>query len=65
MRAGIAGVLEQLSSSPPNTLAEHLDRLAAACEAIAGEAFWLGEGGDELRDAFDLLQQESRSLSAM
>jgi ATP-dependent helicase/nuclease subunit B len=60
----IADVLEPLRTNPPNTLAEHLARLATACEAIAGEAFWLGEGGEVLRDAFDLLQQESRFLSA-
>ena len=60
----IAGVLQPLAVNPPSTLAEHLDRLAAACEAIAGEAFWLGEGGDELRDAVDLLKTESRLLSA-
>jgi ATP-dependent helicase/nuclease subunit B len=60
----IASVLQPLAVNPPNTLADHLDRLAAACEAIAGEAFWLGEGGEELREAFDLLKAESRLLSA-
>lgn len=62
--AKIAGVLQPLLANPPGDLAGHLDRLAAACEAIAGEAFWLGEGGDVLREAFDLLQQESRFLTA-
>jgi ATP-dependent helicase/nuclease subunit B len=61
--ARIAAVLEPLLSSSPNTLAEHLDRFAAAGEAIAGEAFWLGEGGEVLREAFDLLKTESRFLS--
>ena len=58
----IAAVLQPLLVSPPNGLAAHLERLAAACEAIAGEAFWLGEGGDVLREAFDLLHAESRFL---
>ena len=60
----IASVLEPLRADPPGTLARHLERLVAACEAIAGEAFWLGEGSEVLRDAFDLLRQESRFLSA-
>jgi ATP-dependent helicase/nuclease subunit B len=60
----IAGVLEPLLANPPATLAQHLDRLAMACEAIAGEAFWLGDGGDVLSDAFGLLHEESRFLSA-
>jgi len=60
----IAGVLQPLKLKPPNSLAEHIDRLAAACVAIAGEAFWLGEGGGELREAFELLKTESRFLSA-
>lgn len=59
----IADVLQALKINPPNSLAEHLDRLAAACVAVAGDAFWLGEGGEELRDAFDLLKTESRFLS--
>lgn len=58
----IAEVLRPLKGDPPATLAEHLDRLAKACEAIAGEAFWLGEGGEELSDAFALLKEESRFL---
>ena len=58
----IAEVLAPLAVSPPTTLAEHLDRLAAACEAMAGEAFWLGEGGEVLSDAFALLKEESRLL---
>ncbi len=60
----VASLLQPLLVSPPNSLAEHLERLAAACEAMAGEAFWLGEGGEVLRDAFDLLAQESRFLTA-
>ncbi len=60
--AGITAVLSPLLVNPPDTLAEHLDRLGAACEAMAGEAFWLGEGGDELRDAFDILRDEARAL---
>jgi ATP-dependent helicase/nuclease subunit B len=59
----VAGVLEPLLASPPRTLAAHLDRLAAACEAIAGEAFWRGEGGEVLADAISLLRAESRLLS--
>ena len=58
----ISSVLQPLLMSQPNGLAAHLDRLAAACEAIAGEAFWLGEGGDVLREALDLLHEESRFL---
>jgi len=58
----ISDVLAPLGVNPPSTLAEHLDRLAKACEAMAGEAFWLGEGGDELSDAFALLKDESRFL---
>jgi ATP-dependent helicase/nuclease subunit B len=53
-----------LLADQPETLAAHLTRLSAACEAIAGEAFWQGEGGDELRAAFDLLTEESRFLAA-
>jgi ATP-dependent helicase/nuclease subunit B len=58
----IADVLAPLAVNPPTTLAAHLDRLAGACEAIAGEAFWAGEGGDVLSDAFALLKAESRFL---
>ena len=58
----ISDVLAPLGTNPPSTLAGHLDRLAAACEAISGEAFWAGEGGEELSDAFALLKQESRFL---
>ncbi|MFN4140777.1 double-strand break repair protein AddB [Aestuariivirga sp.] len=60
--ARISGLLGPLAASPAEGLRGHLDRLAAVCEAIAGEAFWLGEGGDVLADAFDLLRQESRFL---
>jgi len=60
--ARVSAVLAPLAKDPPNTLVEHLDRLAAACEAIAGEAFWQGEGGEVLADAFALLRQESRFL---
>ena len=31
--------------------------LMSVCEAMAGDAFWQGEGGDVLRDAVDLLQR--------
>ena len=58
----IADVLAPLLDNPPQGLRDHLDRLAEACEHIAGEAFWLGEGGDVLREAFDLLREESRFL---
>ncbi len=58
----ISDVLAPLGVNPPSTLAEHLERLATACEAMAGEAFWLGEGGEELSDAFALLKDESRFL---
>ncbi|PZF76478.1 double-strand break repair protein AddB [Aestuariivirga litoralis] len=58
----ISEVLAPLTAHQPGTLAGHLDRLAAACEAMAGEAFWAGEGGDVLSDAFALLKQESRFL---
>ena len=60
--ARITAVLAPLLSHLPVTLEGHLDRLSQACEAIAGEAFWLGEGGDVLEDAFDLLREESRFL---
>ena len=60
----IAAILQPLLANPPQSLAEHLTRLAAACEAIAGEAFWLGEGGDVLSEAFDLLIRESRFLTS-
>lgn len=59
----VARVLEPLLASPPRILAAHLDRLSAACEAIAGEALWRGEGGEVLRDALDLLREASRLLS--
>jgi ATP-dependent helicase/nuclease subunit B len=58
----IADVLAPLTANAPSTLAEHLDRLARACEAMAGEAFWAGAGGEVLADAFALLKQESRLL---
>ncbi|MCA3561196.1 MAG: double-strand break repair protein AddB [Aestuariivirga sp.] len=58
----ISDVLAPLALNPPHTLAEHLDRLAKACEAMAGEAFWAGEGGDVLTGAFALLRDESRFL---
>lgn len=58
----ISAVLSPLAGNPPHSLAEHLDRLSAVCEAVAGEAFWLGEGGDVLADAFALLRDESRLL---
>ena len=60
----ISDVLAPLAQNQPNGLAQHLDRLAAACEAIAGEAFWLGEGGEALSDAFALLKDESRFLKS-
>ncbi|MCA3555957.1 double-strand break repair protein AddB [Aestuariivirga sp.] len=58
----ISEVLAPLALNPPHTLAEHLDRLTGACEAMAGEAFWAGEAGDVLADAFALLRQEERFL---
>lgn len=58
----LSGVLAPLRADVPSTLAAHLDRLTAACEAMAGEAFWQGEGGEMLADALALLQQESRLL---
>ena len=58
----IADVLAPLTVNLPDTLAEHLDRLTAACEAMAGEAFWAGEGGEVLSDAVALLKEESRFL---
>ena len=60
--AHIAAVLEPLLGNHPTTLEAHLDRLTAACEAMAGEAFWLGEGGEVLQEAVSLLKQESRFL---
>jgi ATP-dependent helicase/nuclease subunit B len=60
----IAAVLQPLRANPPDNLAGHLTRLAAACEAIAGEAFWLGEGGEVLNEAFALLLSESHFLAA-
>ena len=60
----IAGVLEPLLANPADSLKEHLTRLAAACEAIAGEAFWLGEGGEVLSEAFALLLRESHLLTS-
>ncbi len=62
--SAVSAVLSPLLREHPQSLSQHLDRLAEACEAIAGEAFWLGEGGDVLRDAFDLLREESRHLRA-
>ena len=58
----ISRVLAPLAATRPDTLIGYLDRLSAACEAIAGEAFWLGEGGDVLADAFALLREDSRFL---
>ncbi|MFO1131588.1 MAG: double-strand break repair protein AddB [Hyphomicrobiales bacterium] len=58
----IAEVLAPLTASPPGTLAGHLDRLVAACEAMAGPAFWEGEGGEVLADAVTLLKTESHFL---
>lgn len=58
----LSDVLAPLRADAPNTLAEHLDRLVTACQAMAGEAFWQGEGGEVLGEALALLQQESRLL---
>jgi ATP-dependent helicase/nuclease subunit B len=58
----IAAVLEPLLSDHPTTLEAHLERLITACEAMAGDAFWLGEGGDVLQEGLSLLKQESRHL---
>lgn len=58
----IAAVLEPLLGNHPVTLEAHLERLAKACEAMAGEAFWLGEGGEVLQEAVNLLKEESRFL---
>jgi ATP-dependent helicase/nuclease subunit B len=58
----MSDVLAPLGADPPHTLSDHLDHLSAACEAMAGEAFWLGEGGEVLGDAFALLKAESRFL---
>ncbi len=60
--ARISAVLAPLRIGVPATLDAHLGRFAEACEAIAGEAFWLGEGGEELREAFDILRHEARFL---
>ena len=60
--ARAAAVLEPLLTNQPKTLAAHLDRLTKACEAMAGEAFWQGEGGDTLEEAVSLLKDESRFL---
>ncbi len=60
--ARIASVLEPLLSHQPATLEAHIDRLTGACEAMAGEAFWLGEGGEELQAMLALLKEESRLL---
>lgn len=61
--ARITAALAPLQMESTQTLAGHLDVLTSVCETIASEAFWLGEGGDELRQAVDLLKEESRFLS--
>ncbi len=58
----ISTVLSPLASDPADGLIPWLDRLAAACEAMAGEAFWLGEGGNVLEEAFAVLREEARHL---
>lgn len=58
----IAAVLAPLLGAHPTTLEAHIERLTGACEAMAGEAFWLGEGGDVLQEAVRLLKEESRLL---
>jgi ATP-dependent helicase/nuclease subunit B len=60
----ITGILAPLAENQPSTLAGHLARLTAACEAMAGEAFWRGEGGEELQAALSLLREESHWLRA-
>ncbi|MFM8747249.1 MAG: double-strand break repair protein AddB [Aestuariivirga sp.] len=60
----ITAVLAPLTASPPTTLAGHLARLTTACEAMAGDDFRRGEGGEELEAALDLLRQESHWLGA-
>ena len=62
--ARISDHLTPLQASQATTLAAHLDLLTGVCEAIAGEAFWQDEGGDELRGAFDVLREESRFLAS-
>lgn len=58
----ISAVLSPLTSGPADGLTAWLDRLSAACEAMAGEAFWLGEGGNVLEEAFAQLRDEARHL---
>ena len=60
----IATILAPLQSIESQTLAGHLNALISASELMAGDAFWLDEGGDVLRDAVDLLGRESRFLNA-
>jgi ATP-dependent helicase/nuclease subunit B len=60
----ITAILAPLMQHQPTTIAGHIERLVAACEAIAGEAFWAGEGGDLLHDALLLLQTESNLLQS-
>lgn len=60
----ITAVLAPLTADPPATLSGHLARFIAACEAMAGGDFWLGEGSEELRAAIDLLHAESHWLAS-
>ncbi len=62
--ACVSAVLAPLQVPRTATLATHIDVLISICEDIAGDALWQGEGGDELREAVDLLKEESRFLSS-
>ncbi len=58
----IAEVLDPLRRDKPDTLERHLDRLVAACMAMAGERLWEGEPGALLAEAVALLKVESAHL---
>ena len=58
-----AACLGPLSRRPAAPLLDHLQAIIAACEAVAADALWLGEAGEELAALTDELMAEARYLA--
>lgn len=58
-----AACLGPLSRRQVAPLLDHLRAIIATCEAVAGDALWLGEAGAELASLVDELMAEARYLA--
>jgi ATP-dependent helicase/nuclease subunit B len=59
----VSAALGPLRGMKDLSLAAHLDQLIAACEMIAGEAFWEGEAGELLQETLATLRDASPMLA--